>query len=446
MKRLFSKKDLVKLFIPLVIELLLNLMVGMIDSVMVASVGESAMSGVSLVDTVMQLLIFVFSAFGTGGAVVCGQYLGAKEKENACRTTSQLLWFSWIVSMIVTGIMYMIRGLILNHLFGSITVQVSYNANRYFLIVLLSIPAISIFESGAAIFRTMGNSRITMYLSFLMNLVNVTGNAIFIYGCGLGSAGAAIATVAARYVAAVLILVLLLNEKLDLHLQKTLRYRPDGALIRKILYIGVPNGVENGLFQLGKVVLVSLVSGFGTSAIAANSICHTMTSIQVIPGVAMQTVATTVIARCVGAEDEQQTRYYNRLLIGVTYAVMAVFCLILWFGLAVILPWYHVIEETALLTRQMLMFHTFGAILVWPVAFVLPASMRAAGDVKFAMVMSIISMWVFRILSAYLLANHFGMGAPGVWAAMPVDWAFRAIVFGERWLSGKWKGKSVVKK
>ena len=211
LKRIFSGKDLAKLIFPLVIELMLTLLVGMIDSVMVSSAGEAAVSGVSLVDTVFQLLIYIFSAFGTGGAVVAGQYLGAGQKDNAKETARQLVWFSALSSIVIMGLVYLIRGFLLEHVYGAITQEVHWNANRYLMIVGLSIPALSIYESGAAIFRTMGNSKITMMLSAVMNVVNICGNAILIYGVGIGTAGAAAATVVARYTAAVIMIMLLLR-------------------------------------------------------------------------------------------------------------------------------------------------------------------------------------------------------------------------------------------
>lgn len=438
-EKIFSKKDLAKLIFPLMIELALTLLVGMIDSVMVSSVGEEAVSGVSLIDTVFQLLIYIFAAFGTGGAVVAGQYLGAAKQREARETSGQLVWFSGLVSIGITALIYLLRGLLLTVVFGAITKEVYESANAYLLISALSIPALSVYESGAAVFRTMGNSKITMYLSAMMNFINICGNAFLIYGLKLGTAGAAIATVISRYAAATVIIYLLLQNKRTLYLEKTLHYKPNGELIKKILSIGVPNGVENGLFQAGKIILVSLVTSFGTSAITANTVCQTIASIQVIPGSAMQLAATTVIARCIGAGDVKQAKYYNRLLLIMSYSALFLFCGAMWFLLPEILKWYNLSQTTAELTTQMVLVHTVGAVLIWSLTFVLPASMRAAGDVKFAMIISIISMWIFRTGAAYLFANSLGFGALGVWFAMICDWLFRAIVFGIRWISGKWK-------
>ena len=238
--------------------------------------------------------------------------------------------------------------------------------------------------------------------------------------------------------------VLLFRTNQPLYLQRTLKYIPDGNKIKRILQIGVPNGIENGLFQVGKIILAGLFTRFGTSAITANAVCLTISGIQVIPGSAISLAATTVIARCVGAGDEKQVRFYNRLLLGISYVSMIVFCGVFWFGLPAILPLYHLSGQTAVLATKMILVHTLGAIVIWPLTFVLPSSMRAAGDVRFAMITSVVSMFVFRLGAAYLFALTFGMGALGIWYAMLCDWGFRAIVFSLRWISGGWKNKSII--
>lgn len=443
-KKLFSRQDLLRLVLPMLADLALTLLVGMIDSVMVAGVGEDAVSGVSLVDTVIQIIILVFSAFATGGAVVAGQYLGARREDLACQTTSQLVWFSGLVSLALMALMYAIRGFILNVLFGSITPEVYYHANRYLLVVVLSVPALSLYQSCAAIFRTMGKAQFAMKMSMVMNAINVVGNALLIYGLHMGTAGAAASTVISRYAAAIVSVMMLTDGGQVLHVEKTLHYRPDRGLIGKILQIGVPNGVENGLFQIGKLMLLSLISTFGTSAIAANSVSLVMASLSCIPGNAMGMAETTVIARCVGAKEEEQTRYYNRVLMLISYLCMGIACTVI----VLLLPWilrlYHLTPETAALATEMTKIHSFTGIVLWPAAFVLPSALRAAGDVKYAMIVSIVSMWIFRIGAAYFLANTLQLGAVGAWWAYACDWTFRGLMFTARWVSGRWKNKGIL--
>ena len=306
---LFDNRALVALIIPLIIEQTLAVLVGMADSIMVASVGEAAVSGVSLVDNIMVLLINVFSALATGGAVVAGQYLGQGRKEGAGKAADQLVWFITICAVGITLLIYACRHWILHGVFGQIDADVMGHANTYLLIVTASIPFIALYNGGAAIFRTMGNSKISMRVAIVMNIINVTGNAILIYGVKMGTAGVAIPTLVSRIVAAVLIMVLLCDSRREISVTRSLRYRPDFSLIRKILSVGVPNGLENSMFQLGKIIVLSLVSTFGTYAIAANAVSNTLASFQVLPGMAIALAVTTVIARCVGAGDYP---YYPR--------------------------------------------------------------------------------------------------------------------------------------
>ena len=252
---IYSNGDIFRLVIPLMIELALKLIVGLIDSVMVSSVGEAAVSGVSLVDSVMQLLIYVFAALAAGGAIVAGQYLGADRPKEARRSAEELLWLNTLLSAAIMLLMLLISDWILTHLFGRIDDDVAYHARRYLNAVVFSIPTIGIYESCAAAFRTMNDSKTTMKLSLLMNVINCAGNAFLIYACSMGTRGAALSTVASRWIAAVLAVRLLLDPKRELYVEKSLHHKFDWRLTRSILKMGVPNGVENGIFQLGKTII-----------------------------------------------------------------------------------------------------------------------------------------------------------------------------------------------
>ena len=318
-RQLFDNRALVALIIPLIIEQFLAVLVGMADSIMVASVGEAAVSGVSLVDNIVVLLINIFSALATGGAVVAGQYLGRKREEEACKSAGQLVWFVTISAVGVTAIVYLCKSFILHGVFGKIEADVMEHANTYLLIVTASIPFIALYNGGAAIFRAMGDSKIPMIVSMIMNVINVSGNAILIYGFHCGTEGVAIPTLVSRAVAAILITILLCNSKRVLHLEKTFRYRFDGAMVKNILKIGVPNGLENSMFQLGKILVLSLVSTFGTYAIAANAVSNAVAMFQILPGISINLAIITVISRCVGARDYEQVKYYTRKLHIITH-------------------------------------------------------------------------------------------------------------------------------
>ena len=441
---LFSNRELANLIGPLVIEQLLAVFVGMADSIMVANVGEAAVSGVSLVDNIMILIINIFAALATGGAVVAGQYIGRKDEKSACKAATQLVWFVSLSAVAIMILAYFGKDIILNQVFGHITAEVKGHADIYLLIVTASIPFIALYNGGAAIFRAMGNSQVSMRVSLLMNAINVTGNAILVFGLRIGTAGVAIPTLISRMVAAIVITALLCNQTRILHIERTLKIRFDGRMIRKILAIGVPNGLENSMFQLGKILVLSLVSTFGTYAIAANAVSNAIALFQILPGMAISLAITTVISQCVGANDYEQVHYYLKKLLAIIYVAMVGTVALIFLALPLILKAYNLSDQTAAAATNIIHFHGISAMIIWPLSFALPAAYRAAGDAKACMYTSIVSMWIFRIGFSYLVGKYMGLGVFGVWVAMVIDWVVRAICFIIRYFNGKWKHGAIV--
>ena len=298
------------------------------------------MSGVSLVDQIMVLLINAFSALATGGAVVAGQFLGQDRREEACKSATQMVWFITICAIGITVLVYLGKSFILHTVFGKIDQDVMHHADIYLLIVAASIPFMALYNGGAAIFRTMGNSKVTMQISIIMNVINIGGNAILIYGFHRGTEGVAIPTLVSRMTAAIIIIALLCDEKRTLHIERTWRYRINWEMVKKILSIGVPNGLENSMFQLGKIIVLSLVSTFGTYAIAANAVSNAIALFQILPGMAITLAITPVISRCVGAGDYEQAKYYNKKLMLITYVSMTAMVLFIFSLLPFILKAY----------------------------------------------------------------------------------------------------------
>ena len=436
---LFSKKKLLALIIPLIIEQFLAVAVGMSDSIMVASVGESAVSAVSLVDSISILLINVFTALATGGAVVAGQYIGEHNDDNAAKAGEQLIVFVTLISIVIMVLMYAGRGFILHKVFGSIDKDVADYANTYMSIVFASIPFIAIYNCGAALFRAMGNSKVTMKTSLIMNAINVTGNALLIYGFRMGVEGVAIPTLISRAVAALIILVLLRDQTLIIHVKDYFKYKFDGNMVGNILKIGIPNGVENSMFQLGKVVLLSVVSQFGTSSITANAVGNSVTSFQNLPGIAIGLGLVTVVSQCVGKGDYKQARYYTKLLHKYAYASLIFINAIIFMVLPLIIRAYHLSPETAAMTRQVVFFYGINACISWPLSFTLPNTLRASSDVKYAMVIGVGSMWIVRIGFGIFFAKYMNFGMIGIWIAMICDWYVRAAFFIHRYRGGKWE-------
>ena len=437
--RLFSRNDLVRLIIPLIVDQYLQVAVGLSDSIMVARVGEAAVSGVSLVDTVMLLIINIFTALATGGAVIDGQYLGRKDPKTGCEATAQLFNFTFLFSIFIMILGYLGQNVILYHVFGKIEPEVMKDSRTYLLIVLSSIPMIAMYNAGAAIFRAMGNSNIAMKTSLLMNSINVFGNALLIFGFHRGVEGVAIPTVVSRGVACVVILILLNNQEHELHILHPYPFKIKWNVLKKILYIGIPNGLENSMFQLGKIAVLSLVSGLGTASLAANAVGNNIANFAILPGMSFGFALLTVCAQCVGAGDFEQVKYYTKHMMRVEYLCLIASNLIVILALPFILSVYNLSDEAAQYANDIILYHAACVVTIWPLSFTLPNTLRAAADVKVTMVLSIISMWVFRFGFSYLLTMVFHMGIFGVWVAMTIDWLVRGIFFVCRYRSGRWQ-------
>lgn len=437
---MFTNRQLVALMWPLLLEQLLAITVGLADSLMVATVGDAAISAVSLVDSISNLMIYIFSAMATGGAAVAGQYIGQRQKEDACNAGQQLIALLGAVSIFFVALLYLFRTQILTVMFGHIEPDVMAATNTYYLYVMASIPGIALYNGGAALFRTMGHSDVSLKVSLLMNSINVIGNAVLIFGFGMDVAGVAIPTLVSRTVAAVVILSLLFNRDLMLHLSDIRGFRVDMRLMKNIFYIGVPSGVENGMFQLGRLVLFSLISTFGTASMVANAIGNTISNFNCFAGQAINLGLAAVVSQCVGAGEFDQARAYLRKIVKWTYGIMAVVNLTIIALLPLIMRVYNVSPEAEKLAVTVTLIHGISSIFIWVPAFMVPGFLRAAGDAKFAMLASMLTMWVVRVLLAYVLGKYMGYGVIGVWFAHAiVDWSVRSVIFFLRYRSGKWE-------
>ena len=441
---MFTNRQLVALMWPLLLEQLLAITVGLADSLMVATVGDAAISAVSLVDSISNLMIYIFSAMATGGAAVAGQYIGQRQKEDACNAGQQLIALLGAVSIFFVALLYLFRTQILTVMFGHIEPDVMAATNTYYLYVMASIPGIALYNGGAALFRTMSRSGVSLKVSLLMNGINVAGNAILIFGLGFDVAGVAIPTLVSRTVAAVVIVWLLFNEKLELHLSDIRAFRFEKRVMRNIFRIAIPSGVENGMFHFGRLILFSLISTFGTASITANAIGNTMGNFHVFAGQAICMGLTTVVSQCVGAGAYDRARYYMKKLTVVAYTVMGIVNLTLILCIPLILRVYDVAPEAAVLAREVMLIHGGSAILLWLPSFMIPYFLRAAGDATFTMVVSMITMWLVRVLGAYVIGRYLGYGVVGVWFAHAIlDWATRSVIFYARYRSGKWERMAI---
>ena len=435
---LFSKQDIRKILFPLLVEQILAVALGMFDSMMVSSVGEAAVSGVSLVDSISILLINVFSALATGGAVVCSQFLGHKDAEGARSSAKQLYYAVFAVSSLRMTIALVFSSQILHLIFGKVEADVMAFAKTYFVITAISYPFLGLYNGGAALFRAMGNSKISLYVSLAMNLLNVGGNALLIYGFKMGVAGAAISTLVARIFGAAVMLILSHNRKNTIYVDNILRFRPSFPIISRILRIGIPGGMENGMFQVGKLLTQSLVASLPTAIIAANSVANTLASFQYAAGGAVGLTLITVIGRCTGAGEKEQAKHYAKSLLFTAYKIMLITSVLLTIFPKPIIGLFELSTEATDAVLRLVLLHNLATVLIWPLAFTLPHCFRAASDVMFPMVTSIISMWVFRVVCSYIFVLYFHLGVYGVWLAMFCDWLFRGSMFFVRLISNKW--------
>ena len=441
-EKLFSTRALVRLIIPLIIEQSLAILVGMCDGIMVSSVGEAAISGVSLVDMINNVVLNLFAALATGGAVVTSQYLGARNRNAARDSAGQLVTMALFFGLLVMGACLLFSRGLLKLFFGAIADDVMAAGLVYFRITALSFPFIALYNAGAAIFRSVGNSKLSMKVSMLMNLLNVGGNALCIYGLKMGVAGVAVPTLVSRAVAAVVILSLAAGKGQELAISRgnLLPLRP--KMMGKILHIGIPSAFENSLFQLGRVIVVSMIALFGTSQTSANAVANNLDAVGVIIGQAMGLAMVTVVGRCIGAGDTKQAEYYTKKLMLWVYLYQGALNIILMIFVGPLIGLNRSLSpETVALARVLVLTHQGFAVLLWPASFVLPNALRAANDVRFTMVVSIASMAILRVGASWVLCVHFGMGAVGVWIAMVLDWICRTGFFVGRMVSGKWKTK-----
>lgn len=447
---MFSKKDLQKLIIPLIIEQLLGISVGMFDTIMISSLGESAVSGVSLVDMLNVLMINIFAALATGGAVICAYELGKIKKlmeqdtsvkndfPGARSAAKQLLIVLLVASILVAGLALFFRVGLLRLCFGAIEDDVMANALTYFVISAISYPFIAIYNGLAALFRTMGNSKITMIASFFMNMLNICGNALFIYVFNWGVAGAAWSTTISRFLGMLLLFVIISNKNHEIYINLREKFRLDFHVMKKILGIGIPGSLENSVFQLGRILVISMIAGFGTTQVAANAVANNLDSLGCIPGQALGLAVVTVVGQCIGAGDYDSARQYEQKLLKLAYLSMAVVNILILVSLPLSLKLYSLTKETLELAAILVILHDGFAMIFWPTAFVLPNALRAAQDVRFTMVVSIFSMIAFRIFFSWVIGVRFGMGIIGVWIAMIIDWVFRGGLFIWRVRSGRW--------
>jgi len=441
----WSNKQLFSLFWPLIVEQLLVVMIGMVDMVMVSSVGEHAVSGISLVESINFLIITAFNAIATGGSVVASQYLGRKDEKNACCSARQLVYAGLFISLVMMVLTIITRGPILRFIYGNIADDVMHSADIYFLFIAISYPFLALYTAAAAMFRCQGNSKVPMRTVILLNVFNIAGNALFIYVFKLGVAGAAISTLIGRAAVALLLMHLLMKDKTRIiNLHEITKIKIDWTMIRRILNIGIPSGLEASMFQVGKILVTRIFTVFGTAAIAANAVGATINSLAFMPGSGYGIGLLIIAGQCIGAGDYLAAKRFTKKIMILSYITYLFININIFIFMHPIISIFNLSQDAHDLCVTFLRVHCITSTLFWCPSFVLPNALKAAGDARYVMVVAVSTMWLVRVCSSFFMAYTIGLGPVAVYMAMGADFLFRGIFFAKRWFSNKWIENKVI--
>ena len=443
-QHMFTNRMIRSLLIPVVLEQLLNSIMGTADTMMVSNVGSAAISAVSLVDSINILVIQAFSALAAGGAIVCAQYIGQRNQERANESARQVLFIITLISIVVSAICLGFKKPLLRLIFGSVEADVMRASEIYFFYTALSFPFIALYDAAASIFRAQDNTKGPMTISMISNIMNIVGNAIMIWGFHMGVAGAAIATLISRIFCALVVLIQLRRDRQPIVVRDYLKIRPDWPMIGRILGIGIPSGVENSMFQLGKLAIQSTVSTLGTVAIAAQAMTNILENLNGIAGIGVGVGLMTIVGHCMGANRKDEAVYYIKKLSVIAEVTIIVSCLLVFVLTRPVTMLGGMEKTSADMCWHMVMWITIVKPIMWVSAFVPAYGLRAAGDVKFSMISSCAVMWLCRFCLSVLLIRGLGFGPMGVWIGMFADWTVRAVLFTWRFHSRKWLEHKVI--
>lgn len=443
-QHLYNNTDLRKLLLPIIVEQLLSSLMGTADTTMVSNIGSAAISAVSLVDSINILVIQALAALAAGGAILCAQYLGSHNQREANQAARQVLFVMVFLSTALSAFCLIFRDPLLGLIFGKVEADVMSNSKIYFFLTLLSFPFIGLYDAGASIMRSQNNSRNPMIISVISNFLNIGGNAILIFVFGMGVKGAALSTLVSRIFCAVVVILQLRNDEAPICITNYFSIRPDWTLIKKILFIGIPSGIENSMFQFGKLAIQSTVSTLGTVAIAAQAMTNILENLNGIAAIGIGIGLMTVVGQCLGAGRQDEAVYYVKKLSWLAEAVVITSCLLVFILTKPITILAGMEPASARLCLSMITFITIVKPISWVMSFIPGYGMRAAGDVKFSMITSCCTMWLCRVSLCIYLCRVWGFGPIAVWIGMFSDWTLRAIIFGIRFHSGKWLNHHVI--
>ena len=441
---LFNRKSLINLMVPLILEQIFLGTIGIADMVMVAPVGETAISGISLVNSINMLFQSMFSALAAGGGILASQYLGKRERDHANGTARQLLVLSLCFSAAIAAVCCAGNQWFPRRLLPTAEAAVLKEAVTYFYLSALAYPCIMVFDACGALFRGMGESRIPLCGSSLMCVGNIFLNAIFIFGLDWGVFGAGFASLCAKAIGTALLLWFLSKRRFSISLRHMAGLRAEPVILKNIFRLAVPMAMEDGIFHVGKLLVQGVVTSYGTTAIAANAVALTVADFTQMPVYAIGLGLTTVVGQCIGAGETGQARRYAGNILKVSFVLAAVLSAATFIGAEPIARLYQLTQETKETTMSLIRFHALICGTVWVCAFNIPCVLRAASDVNFNLAVSIFSMWLFRVGFSYVFRETTDIGVLSVWMAMGMDWLFRGAVYMARFLNGAWLHKRFI--
>ncbi len=440
---LFTKKDLRKIYYPLLLETLLSVTVGIADTIMVAQAGEASVSGVSCFNTIQNFLIALFSAFGTGGSVIVSQLIGMENEKRARFASKELLYLALFVSLVVGGVFFIFKEQVLSLIYGNVEADVFKAALDYSIPIIISMPFMALTSSLTAIFRAQGKTQSTFIVSTIGNIVNIIGNAICLFLFDMGAFGVGLSTLISRMIMAAIFLTLIHSHKLKVYIDSLLKFEFDLPMAKTIFSIALPSGAESSIFQLGKIVTISTIAACGTASIASFAFLDNMGTFANITGSAAGLALMVCGGQSCGGGRYDEARWYTSYFIRLAYLLIFLTSVVVLSLLPVILKAYNYSAETESLATIVTVENLIIQILIWPLSFTLPQALKSAGDVTFTMVVAVSSMWLFRVVSARVLGLRFGFGLRGVMWGMYIDWIVRSILYVWRYKSGKWTEKGI---
>jgi len=437
-------RQVIAIIIPLFFDQLFNGIISMLNTAMISSSGTAAVAAVSMVDSLNVIMLNIFIGIATGGTVIVAQYYGAGKAESVTKAAGNavaaVIFSAVIISIVLTGF----HDSVLTLLFKSAEPDVFANAKIYLIGSALSYPFVSVIDAISGVLRGIGNSKSYFWLSLIKNGSNLLFNIIFLKIFNFGIIGLILSIILSRFLGmcCAFIYIRLLNRQIVLHFRDLLKI--DCKMLRRIMFIGIPSAGEQVFFNAGKLITQSFIVTMGTGALAINAICNSLMVLMETGGLGLSLAIVTVVGISLGHGDYKSAKKYVRVFLILGSISVALTCLIMLPLLSPLIGFFS--PEPQLLPEIMRICYICSVTtpLFWCLSFVSPAALRAAGDGRFVLVSSLISMWTLRVVLGYVLGIVFKLGILGVWLAMFIEWVLRGLMYNIRLMGKKWLSHKLI--